>query len=217
MYSSLQFIYLTILFLVASFSLFLCFKKGKKHQEFLCFYLGISFLLEFLMYVFQLIFKSSANFGFLYNLYILFCSIFFLGYFNRNQNRNLTKINNAIFSLLLLVYLFFIFKNYQEVNQVIGIAFALVYIFYSLIWFYGKIKYPNLKSITNDPKFWISFALLFWGVFFILRIIPRYLFSKIDAEVLIVSQSFFFIVNCIFYSLFFVSLIKYNKSNDERI
>ncbi|WP_155845042.1 hypothetical protein [Chryseobacterium daeguense] len=98
-------------------------------------------------------------------------------------------------------------------NQVIGISFALIYILYSLIWFYGKIKNPSLEKITNDPKFWIASGLLFWGVFFILRIIPRYFFNKVDGEVLIVSQSFFFIINIFFYLLFLISLIKYSKNN----
>jgi hypothetical protein len=144
---------------------------------------------------------------------ILFCGIFFLIYFNKNQDKILKRINTVVFSVFSLIYIFFIFKNYREVNQVIAISFALIYILYSLIWFYGKIKNPNLNSITNDPKFWVSCGLLFWGVFFILRIIPRYFFDEVDDEVLITSQSFFFVINIILYSLFFASLRKYNLNN----
>jgi len=216
MYTSSQLAYLLVLFLVVSYSVFLCIKNGQKQQEFLCIYLSITFCLEFLMYIFQIYFKSSADFGFLYNLYILFCGIFFLIYFNKNQDKILRRVNTVIFSAFSLIYVFFIFKNYKEVNQVIAIAFALVYILYSLIWFYGKIKNPNLNSITDDPKFWVSCGLLFWGVFFILRIIPRYFFDKVNDEVLITSQSFFFIINIILYSLFFVSLRKYNLNNGRK-
>ncbi len=215
MYSDFQLAYLIILFLVASFSLILCIRNGKKQQEFLCLYLGLTFILEFLMYIVQIYFKTTANFGFLYNAYILFCTLFFLIYFNRGQDVVLVKINNVIFFLFLIIYLGFILKNYKEVNQTIGIAFSLVYILYSLIWFYGKLKRPNTRSIMQDPKFWISCGLLFWGVFFVLRIIPRYVFDKIDDKVLIASQSFFFIVNIIFYSLFFISLSKYTKKHND--
>jgi drug/metabolite transporter (DMT)-like permease len=115
----------------------------------------------------------------------------------------------------MLIFLFFIFKEYQEVNQIIGISFSLVYILYGLIWFYGKLSHPNEKSIMDDPKFWVSCGFLFWGVFFILRIIPRYLFNEVDHGTLIISQSFFFVINIFFYISFFVSLLKYSKNHDE--
>lgn len=211
MYTALQISYLIILFLVVSLSVLLCIRKGGKQQDFLYIYLGVSFSIEFLMYMIQIYLTDNANFGFLYNIYILFCTFFFLSFFNENQKKEFTVLNKAAFLLFLLIYIVFIFKNYREVNQVIGISFSLLYILYSLIWLYGKIKYPNLKSILDDPKFWVSCALLFWGVFFILRIIPRYLFDKLDEQTLIISQSFFFIINIIFYLLFFLALIKYNK------
>jgi hypothetical protein len=214
MYSGFQITYLIALLLVASFSIFLCIKKGGGKQEFLCFYLGASFILEFLMLIFQIYFGSSAKFGFLYNIYILLCPLFFLFYFNRNQDTFLVKVNTLIFMVFAVIFLSFIFNNYQEVNQTIGISFSLVYILYGLIWFYGKIRYPNEKKMMNDPKFWISCGLLLWGVFFILRIIPRYLFNEVDGEVLIVSQSFFFVINILFYISFFISLLKYNKQYD---
>jgi len=203
-----------MLFLVATYSILL-YRNGKEQQEFLCIYLSITFCLEFMMYIFQIYFKSSADFGFMYNIYILFCGIFFLIYFNKKQRKALKRTNNIVFLVFLLIYVFFIFKNYREVNQIIGISFALIYIIYSLIWFYSKIKNPNLNSIANDPKFWVSCGLLFWGVFFILRIIPRYLFNEVDSEILIVSQSFFFLINIFFYTSFFISLLKYGKKYDK--
>lgn len=211
MYSGFQLTYLITLFLVASFSIVLCIQRGKKQQEFLCLYLGLTFALEFLMYIFQIYFKSSANFGFLYNVYILFCSLFFLIYYSRRQHNTLRKINTYIFFLFFTIYLIFIFNNYREVNQIIAVSFSMIYILYSLVWFCGKLKFPNTEKIIHDPKFWVSCGLLFWGVFFILRIIPRYLFNKVDDEVLIISQSFFFVINILFYCVFFISLIKYNK------
>ncbi len=214
MYSGFQITYLVVLLLVASFSVFLCLKKGGRQQEFLCFYLGASFILEFLMLIFQIYFESSAKFGFLYNVYILFCPLFFLFYFNRNQDKFLVKLNTFVFVIFTMIFLSFIFRNYREVNQIIGISFSLTYIIYSLIWFYGKLKNPSEKIIMDSPKFWVSCGLLFWGVFFILRIIPRYLFDEVDHKILIVSQSFFFIINILFYISFFISLIKYNKEYD---
>ncbi len=215
MYTSSQLAYLLVLFLVVSFSFFLYLKKGGRQQDFLCFYLGASFILEFLMLIFQIYFGSSAKFGFLYNIYILFCPLFFLFYFNRNQNSFVIKLNTAVFIIFIIIFLSFIFKNYQEVNQTIGISFSLIYIIYSLIWFYGKLKHPSEKIIMDDPKFWVSCGLLFWGVFFILRIIPRYLFNEVDNKTLIVSQSFFFVINILFYISFFISLLKYKKNYDE--
>lgn len=211
MYLALPFIYLSILFLVAFFSILLLMKRGGKQQDFLCLYLCISFSLECLMFLIQRFFNDNSTFGFLYNIYILFCSFFFLKYFNREQKREFTLFSNIIFLSFFILYIIFFYKSYKEVNQAIGISFALVYIIYSLLYFYGKIKYPDSKSITSDPKFWVSCALLFWGVFFLLRIIPRYLFDKMDEQVLIISQSFFLVINILFYSFFFISLIKYSK------
>lgn len=211
MYSTLQLAYSFVLFLVASFSIFMYIKKDGRKQDFLYIYLGVSFCLEFGMFVLQTHFSSTSSFGFLYNAYILFCSFFFLKYYNQGQRRGFIVLNNIIFLLFLIIYTMFLYKSYKEVNQVIGISFSLVYILYSLIWMYGKLKYPDFKSITADPKFWISCALLFWGVFFLLRIIPRYLFNQMDVQVLIISQSFFFVINIFFYFLFFIGLIKYLK------
>lgn len=215
MYSGFQLTYMIILFLVAFFSIFLCVKNGRKQQEFICFYLIITFCLEFLMYIFQIYFNSSTNFGLFYNIYILFCALFFLNYFNKKQVRELMKINNVVFGIFGVFYIYYIFKNYKEVNQVIGICFALLYILYGLFWLYGKLKYPNLIAIWDEPRFWISCGFLFWGVFFILRVIPRYLLYKINNEGLIIFQSIFFTINIIFYLFFFVSLIKYNRLNGK--
>lgn len=210
MYSEFQLAYLFVLFTVTSFSIYLYLNKVKK-QEGLYIYLTISFFLDFLMFILQMLYKSTAQFGFLYNIYIFFCAFFFMIYFNRNQSKNLKILNKLIFCCFLLIFFVTIISNFIEINQVIGMSFGFLYIFYSLIWFYGKIMYPDNKSILDDSKFWVSSGLLFWGVFFILRIIPRYLFSKVDGQLLIVSQSFFFCVNIIFYSLLFISLLKYNK------
>lgn len=210
MYVILQHIYLLVLFLVAFYSLYLRLIKGKQ-QDFLSVYLGITLFVEILMYVIYEFFNDNSNFGFLYNGYIFFCAYFFLKYFNRNQKIEFVRLNNINFSIFVIVYAVFILKNYQEVNQIIGISFSMIYIIYSLIWFYGKLKYPDSNTITDDSKFWISTALLFWSVFFILRIIPRYLFSKIDDDLLLTSQSFFFIINSVFYLLLFVSIMKYSK------
>jgi hypothetical protein len=213
MYSSTQLLYLLVLFLVTSFSIFLCVKKERKGQEYLYIYLSLTLALEFLMYIFQILFKSSSDFEILYNAYFLFCAIFFLKYFNRGQERGLVRLNSIIFCIFCILYVLFVVENYWEINQGVAIIFALTYILYGLIWFYGKLMNPNLIKIWNEPKFWISSAFLFWGVFFILRVIPRYLFDRIDNEVLIVSQSLFFIINIIFYLFFLVSLVKYDKKN----
>lgn len=202
MYSSLPLIYLLVLFLVAFFSILLLSKRGGKQQDFLYVYLGVSFSLECLMFLLQEILNDNSEFGIFYNIYIVFCSLFFLKYFNRAQKREFVRSNTLIFLLFLILYSIFFLKSCKEVNQTIGISFALVYIIYSLIWLYGKLKYPDSESITSDPKFWIACALLFWGVFFLLRIIPRYLFDKIDNQVLIISQSFFFWNK--YYFLFFI-------------
>lgn len=213
MYAEFQFAYLSVLFFVTVFSVCLVMKKVQ--QEYLYIYLTVSFLLDFLMYCFQLCFTSTANFGFLYNIYILFCGVFFLIYFNRDQTKHLKTITTLFFCAFLATFSIYIFNGFVEINQVIGIAFSFLYISYSMIWFYGKIMKPNKESILDDPKFWVSCGLLFWGVFFILRVIPRYLFDKVDEQLLLVSQLFFFIINMVFYSLLFVSLLKYKKKTNE--
>lgn len=215
MYSSFQLAYMIVLFLVACFSILLCIKNGKRQQDFLCVYLVITFCLEFSMYVFQIYFKSSSDFEILYNAYCLFCAIFFLKYFNRGQERGLVRLNIIIFCIFCILYALFIVENYWKINQGVAIIFALIYILYGLIWFYGKLMNPNLIKIWNEPKFWISSAFLFWGVFFILRVIPRYLFDRVDDQVLIISQSLFFTINTLFYLFFLVSLIKYDKKNGD--
>lgn len=209
LYSIFQIVYLLVLFSTVCIALYFL-KKGMS-LEFLWLYLSVSFGLDFLMFVLQFFFITTVKLGYLYNLYIVFSAYFFLNYFNKSLSRPLKRINYLFFSSFLLLFVFFVFENFYEVNQKNGIAFSMLYIVYSLIWFYSKIQSPDQVSIMEDSKFWVASGLLLWAVFFILRIIPRYLFSKVDHELLVLSQSFFFVINILFYSLLFVAILKYNR------
>ncbi|WP_141395620.1 hypothetical protein [Chryseobacterium timonianum] len=97
----------------------------------------------------------------------------------------------------------------------IGIVLSLFYICTALFWMGNRIVNVDNRKITEHPKFWISVGLIVWSSFFILRSIPMYLFETIDEEFQKMLRALFYIVNIVFYILFFVALLKSKKTFDE--
>jgi hypothetical protein len=175
-------------------------------QNFLFIYLLVTFLVEVFSWIVLLI-DIDSKWSFQYNLYCIFCILFFWSYYSRQFHKNLKKKINLLLILLIICILGFTMEENLESKLVI--ALPMFYILFAMLWFYQKIAFPSKDKITDDPNFWISTALLLWSCFFIFRVIPRYFFDTTDKGFLILLRELVYIINCIMYLLFFKALIKY--------
>jgi len=188
---------------------------GRKYsfsaQNYLFIYLLITFINECVSFIRNII-NPNVKVGLQYNLYFIFCILFFSFYFLKLFSGTAKRILlvTAISSLGYIL----IQTNFsgEDFDHKIGITITLFYIAISLLWFYYKISFFNERKITDDPTFWISTALLMWSCFFLFRVTPMFYFAKEDREFLNflkLGQNF---INMGMYVMFYISLIKYKKN-----
>ncbi len=65
-----------------------------------------------------------------------------------------------------------------------GIILSSFYILSSILYFYESVNINQAGFITDKESFWVSFAILFWSIFFIFRVVPMYGLAKKDIEFL---------------------------------
>lgn len=204
---TLQLLYIFCLFLTASKAVVLGMKYSFRIQNYLAFYLIITLVLE--VYGLVKTYLHQQDYAIYFNLYAIFCIVFFSLYFSK-AFIVLFKNIMILISCFLLVYIF-IYIEYlsSQFLSLLGILVALFYIFNAILWFYQKLKLPVEGKITNDPNFWIATALLLWSTYIIFRFTPMYLFEKEDLFFLGILRKISSVVNIIMYSLFYIALVKY--------
>ncbi|WP_409416014.1 hypothetical protein [Flavobacterium sp. PS2] len=152
---------------------------------------------------------KQFDFAVYFNIYAIFCILFFGIYFSRIYVGNFKRIGLFVSFLLLSYCLIFIDILSKKFLPQLGILVALFYIFSAILWFFQKLKLPVQGKITNDPNFWIATALLFWSTYIIFRFTPMYLFEKEDQFFLSILRKIGSVVNLIMYALFYYALLKY--------
>lgn len=204
---TLQLLYIFCLFLTTSKAVVLGMKYSFHIQNYLAFYLIITLVLE--VYGLVKTYLHQQDYAIYFNLYAIFCIVFFSLYFSK-AFIGLFKNIMILMSCFLLVYIF-IYIEYlsSQFLSLLGILVALFYIFNAILWFYQKLKLPVEGKITNDPNFWIATALLLWSTYIIFRFTPMYLFEKEDLFFLGILRKISSAVNIIMYSLFYIALVKY--------
>jgi hypothetical protein len=203
-------VYEIILLLTLLKSIVLVRKFNLSSQNYLFIYLLVTFLVEVFSWI-VLILDKDSQWSFQYNLYCVFCIVFFWFYYSRQFHENLKKKANLLSGILVICILVFPNSLGENLESKLILALPLFYILYSMLWFYQKIAFPSKDKITDDPNFWISTALLFWSCFFIFRVIPRHLFDTKDKVFLILLREMLYIINSIMYLLFFKGLLQYER------
>lgn len=199
--------YISCLIITTTKAVVLGFKYSLGTQNYLAFYLIITLCLE----IFGIIKTHLKQFDFAvyFNVYAIFCILFFGIYFSRIYVGIFKRIGIIVSLILLLYLLFFVHFLSQQFLSQLGILVALFYIFSAILWFFQKLKLPVQGKITNDPNFWIATALLFWSTYIIFRFTPMYLFEKEDQFFLSILRKIGSVVNLIMYALFYYALMKY--------
>lgn len=200
-------LYISCLIITTTKAIVLGSKHSLRTQNYLAFYLIVTLSLE----IFGIIKTHLKQFDFAvyFNIYAIFCILFFGIYFSRIYVGNFKRIGLFVSFLLLSYCLIFIDILSKKFLPQLGILVALFYIFSAILWFFQKLKLPVQGKITNDPNFWIATALLFWSTYIIFRFTPMYLFEKEDQFFLSILRKIGSVVNLIMYALFYYALLKY--------
>jgi len=199
------------------FPLIKSFYLGRKYsfsaQNYLFVYFLTTFMNEWLSFTRDQC-NPDVKVGLQYNLYFIFCIVFFYFYYSLLFKGIIKKI--ALLSTVLsLGYIFFCTHFLEnDFDKRIGITITLFYIMNAMLWFYQKISFFDEHKITNDPVFWISTALLMWSCFFIFRVTPMFFFAQNDNEFLQFLKVGQNIINIVMYSMFYIALIKYERQSN---
>ncbi len=211
---TLAIIYQIEIIVLFLYSLFLGGISKNAIQKSIFIYLLVTNTIELVSLMGSSYLDLSTN-GVIYNCYSLFCLCFFYFFYRGSFVQKSKYIFLGAFCLALGYII--IFTNLLELkyDYKIGIVLSLFYICTALFWMGNRIVNVDNRKITEHPKFWISVGLIVWSSFFILRSIPMYLFETIDEEFQKMLRALFYIVNIVFYILFFVALLKSKKTFDE--
>ncbi|WP_146939933.1 hypothetical protein [Chryseobacterium hagamense] len=188
-------------------------KLNLSAQNYLLAYLTVSLFTDVFSFVLYIINPDIKN-GILYHFYDVFSIIFFSFYFFKKFKKTFKKLSLLITFISIIYILFFTAFFSLDFDKNIGIILLSFYIIHSLLWFYQKISIFDKSKITDDPTFWISTALLMWSCFFLFRVTPMFYFAKEDTSFLNFLRDGQNIINIIMYAMFYISLLKYEKSNE---
>lgn len=206
-------IYKILLLLPLIKAYFLGRKYSFSAQNYLFIYLFITVINEWVSFTLNVL-NPNVKVGLQYNLYFIFCIVFFYIFYSSTFMRFLKKFSILAVILSLGYIIFFTRLFGEDFDKRIGITVTLFYIVNSLLWFYQKISFLDENKITDDPSFWISTALLMWSCFFIFRVTPMFFFAENDNEFLQFLKAGQNIINILMYIMFYISLMKYQKKTN---
>lgn len=157
--------YIYYVLLLASFTLFLIFKKRDRNLKYIGALLLISFLTEVTV---EILIQSGRPYYFLYHFYGLLDYILLVYYLYKNQpvkfirSVMLWSIPLVFFTCLYLSIFRIGLNNYQGMNIIIRGAILILFSIITLFTFHDE------KPIYRVPVFWISVGLIifFSGTFF---------------------------------------------------
>ena len=196
-------IYYLIFFITVAKSIIILRRTCFPSQNYFFVFLIINFFVDFLSEV-NIITSKAIQYNYL-NVFNMLFFIFF--YYKRFKNKFIVYLSFlALVSCIFYTHHFFYFDKYI---LSLGILYCTTNIIYSLYWINLKFNNVSESSITNDPIFWISTALLIWSCLFLFRIIPMYFLDEEDKQFLKLLKDILSLVNILVYILFYIGISKY--------
>lgn len=149
-----------------------------------------------------------------------FGSLFYAAFFTFYYAHFTPKLKKLIymvggFSFAIILYYFLQFDS--NFPSEMGITAALLFISFSLIWFYEQIKRPGENFIIHNETFWISAANLLWGIIFLFRVSMMYWLAAKDLAFLIILDKIFKISLLLTYVFLLIGVTKKQYSAHERL
>ncbi len=143
-----------------------------------------------------------------YNYYILLATILFsIIYIFEYKNKKIQLLYTSFSIGILVAVCIILLNNTSAFSTTASIIFCFFCIINALIWLIHCLFDIKEISIIRMPLFWFSTAFLFWGCFFLFRIVPANYFSKQDPFFLSQVQIFFNVINIITYILYLLALL----------
>ncbi|MFA7446160.1 MAG: hypothetical protein WCY89_09450 [Flavobacteriaceae bacterium] len=203
-------IYNATLFIILGLSLLLVARYGSKKQNFLWLYLLVTFGFECSAVINWLQFPA-VNTDWIYKSYALFCIVFFGIYYSRIFPKTYRNIVVILTLTALIAFASIADYTVQAFEPGIGVLISVFYILLPLLWYVYALHHNLNQKITENPHFWISSALLFWGSFYVFSIYPaKYLYEK-DLSFYTVIININYMVAVVMYVLMAIGLLKFKR------
>lgn len=196
-------IYYLIVYISFFYSVYLALLKKNAQNYFFVYY----FLVIVCDILLAKVFKENGLLSLV--IYFLLSMCFFSFYFYRNLKGKKQKIILlSVFTIVFILSIIFqVSIGVKKYSIFFLLSVSFFYIFLSSLWFYESFIDMDEKTLYSKQAFWISTAILFWGVFFIFRTIPMYYFNLHDLEFLKVIAKIFTVVNILTYLFIFRGLL----------
>ena len=147
-----------------------------------------------------------------------FGSLFYAAFFTFYYVHFTPKLKKLIYfvgGLSFAVILYYFLQFDKNFPSEMGIIIALLFISFSLIWFYEQIRRPGENFIIHHETFWISAANLFWGIIFLFRVSMMYWLAAKDLAFLMVLDKIFKISLLLTYVFLLIGVTKKQYSVHE--
>lgn len=209
--NSFSVVYDVILFTVLGLSLFLAVRYGSKKQNFLWLYLLVTFGFELSSVVLLLLQFPTVNTDWVYKSYALFCIVFFGIYYSRIFLKTYRNVVVILTLTALIASACIADYTVQAFEPGLVVLISGFYILLPLLWYFYALHHNLNQKITENPHFWISAALLFWGSFYAFSFYPAQYLAGKDPAFHTVLKDVNYMVATVMYILMGIGLLKFNR------
>lgn len=207
-YKFLNYVYFAIVGITMLYSWYLLLmKKSNKKQRFFYLYISSVFMVDVVGYFLRSEFKINQIYFYLPYLII---SILYFGFFYSFDYKGFNWYNVILKFLVVLAFLSIVYFQVNEKPKIMSnfsfLAIILFQLMISLQWFWFIINHTDDQKIVHKQAFWVSCALLVWGVFALFRFLPVYEIAFMDEEFHYYLTVIFNVINILMYSLYLKGL-----------
>lgn len=148
------------------------------------------------------------------NLTYLIGSFLYVPFFTLYYSNLIPQFKNVLYTLggvSLLAMFYFIYQSPHVFPVEVGVIISLTYATFALIWFSFQLKNMEKVFIAQMQGFWVSAAILFWGIIFLFRVTLMYYLQTHDPEFLVLLHQIFKVTIVITYVFFLISVTRKQK------
>ncbi len=139
-------------------------------------------------------------------LYVPFFTLYY-----SNLIPQFRKVFYALGVISILAMVYFINESAHIFPVEVGVIISLTYAIFALIWFSYHLRNMEQVFIAQLQGFWVSAAILFWGIIFLFRVTLMYYLQTHDPEFLLVLHQIFKVSIVITYVFFLISVTRKQK------
>ncbi|WP_326986039.1 hypothetical protein [Chryseobacterium sp. MP_3.2] len=148
------------------------------------------------------------------NLTYLIGSFLYVPFFTLYYSNLIPQFRKVLYALgggSILAMVYFIYESPHIFPVEVGVIISLTYATFALIWFSYHLKNMEKVFIAQMQGFWVSAAILFWGIIFLFRVTLMYYLQTHDPEFLLLLHQIFKVSILITYVFFLISVTRKQK------